>query len=283
MAGAAEAPVGSFFDELRSAGRLRDLLMILAVPVVLLGVFSLSLEARQALAFSYTDPDIRTAFAANFVHLDVRHLGVNLAAYLLVVPTAYLLSVLSGRRDRFWFVCAFVTFLFVLPVLLSGLNLAIDRTGHVVGFSGIVMAFVGYLPVALSRYLGTYVGVGEHLDIAAVLFFAGLALIAILGAPSTVTAALAAVSVLAALLYLVPVLDGLERISRRTRTLVRVPGYLEVAIASVVLFVGLTVVAFPSDPRTAMGVVNLYAHLLGFAIGFIAAYVAVTASRHLSR
>ena len=273
MHGSDEELGGSFAEVLRSTVRPADVLVLLATPVALLGVFALPEETRRALAFSYTDPTLWTAFTANYVHLGTEHLLANLASYALVVPLVYLLSALSGRRRRFF--VAFTTFLVAFPAALSFLNLAVTRPGVTVGFSGVTMAFVGFLPLALAGFLSAHFEVDGELDLAGALFFAGLALVAVLSVRSPVTYGVAAAAVLAAALFFLSVADLHERTRPDVRAAVQAGGYFELAAVAVVLFAALTMLAFPSDPVADDSIVNLYVHLLGYALGFIATYVTV--------
>jgi len=270
---------GSFPQVLRTAVRPADLMAILAVPLVLVGVFALPEATRRAMAFSYTEPTLWTAFTANYVHLGADHLLANVASYTLVVPLVYLLSVLSDRRRRFF--VAFTSFLVAFPAALSYLNLAIARPGVSVGFSGINMAFVGFLPLALAGFLRAHFDVDAELDLAGGLFFAGMTLVAVLSVRSVVTVAVAGAALLAAGLFFSSVVDLQERTRPDVRAAVDAGGYFELAAAAFVLFVGLPMLAFPSDPVADGSVVNLYIHLLGYALGFIATYVTVHVATRL--
>ena len=270
---------GPFLRVLGSAVRPADLLVVLAVPALLVAAFALPAETRRALAFSYAEPTLATAVAANFVHLDLAHLVANVTTYLLVVPLVYVLSVLSDRRRRFF--VAFTTFLVAFPAALSFLNLAVARPGVTVGFSGVNMAFVGFLPVALSGFVGTHFDVDAELDLAGALFFGGLAMVAVLSVRSMLTYGVAAAAVLAAALFLSSVAERHERARPDLRAAVRAGGYFELAAVGLLLFVGLPTVAFPVDPVVGDSVVNLYAHLLGYALGFIVTYVTLQVAPRL--
>lgn len=256
---------------------MAEVAVLCAVPALLIGVFALPMETRKLLVFSYAEPTLRTAFAANFVHLEVGHLLANLLGYGIVVPVVYLLSVLSGRRERFWI--AFATFLLAFPIALSYLNLAVARPGGTVGFSGINMAFVGLLPIALSGYLDIRLGIDSELDLASGLHFVGLALIAVLSLRSVQAYGIAAAALLAAALCWLSLLDTDVNVLADIRAAVHVPGYLELAAAGLLLFVGLPVAAFRVDPVADTGIVNLYAHLLGYALGFVVVYATVQVAR----
>ena len=280
MDGSDDVFSGSFAQVLRSAVRPVDLLAIVAVPLVLGAAFVLPEETRRSLAFSYTDPTLWTAFTANYVHLGADHLLGNVVSYALVVPLVYLLSALSGRRRRF--MVAFTTFLVAFPAALSVLNLAVSRPGVTVGFSGVNMAFVGFLPIALAGFLRAHFEVDGELDLAGGLFFAGLALVAVLSVRSLATVGVAAAAALAAVLFFLSVADLQERTRPDVRAAVQAGGYFELAAVAFVLFAGLPMVAFPVDPVVDDSIVNLYVHLLGYALGFIATYATVHVADRLT-
>lgn len=271
----------SFFREVGDAVRLVDVVCILAVPVAMLAVFSMPLAVRRAYVFSYTDPTIVTAFTAPYVHLELSHLLTNLGVYALVVPAVYLLSVLGGTRRRF--LVAFVTFVVVFPAVLSVLNLAVARPAVGYGFSGVVMAFFGFLPIALAGHLRRRFDVASELDLAGVLFFAGMVLIAILSPASPVTYGLAVAAGLAAMLYGLPMLDGRTGLVRNVRAASGAAGHFELSVAALVAFVAFPFVAFPASPDSGAAVVNVYVHLLGYALGFMATYVTLQTVRGIER
>jgi hypothetical protein len=263
---------------LQRVAHLLDLLALAVVPLVLAAVFTLPAPLRQSFVFEYADPSVVTAYAAPFVHIDASHLLVNLVGYVLVVPLAYALSVASGQRRRFWIV--FVTFVLVFPPLLSYLNLAVPRPTVGIGFSGVILAFVGYLPIAIADYVEEHFGIGPREMVAPMTFFLGLALIAILSVQSVVPAnptvllgiaGLVVATLLSALLFWMATLDD-DRFEPIRDSRAAVPGYLELATAAGFVFVAIQFVAFPGDPVVSGGVVNLYVHLLGYALGFISVY-----------
>jgi len=271
---------------------LVDVGLILAVPAVLVAVMALPLPIREALVFEYARPTVRTAFFSSFVHLGTEHLAVNLLGYALVVPVAYLLSLTTGSQRQFRVV--FVSLLLTCPVLLAYLNLTIVRQSASVGFSGLLLTLYGYLPLLLARHLDQEFDVGTERTTAPLLFFAGVTLISVLtlGAVLTfgVTVPNGAVSVsvtdvlvktlvgLIAALLLILVLYGVslaeEGISLRSdiRRAVAREGHFELAVAALVLFLALPVTTFPVDPVLNGRVLNLYVHLLGYALGFISVY-----------
>ncbi|MEF8808449.1 hypothetical protein [Natronomonas sp.] len=264
-----------FLGVLRKRTRLGDIALLLSVPLVLVWVFSLPLATRESLVFAYTDPTLLTAYTSAFVHLDSMHLLVNVGGYLLVAPLAYVLSALGGHRRRFF--VAFAVFLVVFPVALSYLNLAFVRPSVGYGFSGVLLAFVGYLPIALADYVEAQfdVDVRANRSLAPALFFVGLALAAMLSVRSLVTAGLAVAALLSALLYALPAFDGRTRLRSNVRAAAGMTGHFELFTVAVVAFVAFPFVAFPADSAGDGTVVNLYVHLLGYALAFVATYVTI--------
>ena len=125
-----------------------DIVAVALVPVVLVAIFLLPEGTRREFALLYTEPTLRTLYTAHFVHLAFPHLVANLLVYLLVVPFSLFVSVWSGRRRRFYVVALVV--LVIFPVVLSGLNVLFPRPRLGMGFSGLNLAFVGYLPHVLA-------------------------------------------------------------------------------------------------------------------------------------
>lgn len=267
--------------------RLVDVAVLALVPIALWLVFLWPRGVRRSLAFDYTDPSVLTAFTANFVHLGAGHLVVNVVTYALVVPVVFTLSVASGRRGRFY--AAFLTFVLVFPFVLSYLNLAVVRSAVGVGFSGVVMAFVGYLPFALADALDVHFDIGSATDVAPALFFVSIALIAGLSVQSVVgdptvllgTSGLVLAALLSALLYALGAYDGGEGVGRKLRAAIGRAGYFELVFVGFVLFLVLPFMAFPTEPAAGDGVSNLYVHLLGYALGFMVTYATATVTARI--
>lgn len=266
-----------FLDRLRTDFRPLDPVVLGVVPVVLLAVYRLPEEVRIEYAFASDDPTILTAFAANYVHLSLPHLTSNVIAYLLLATLGYLLALVNGRRRRFF--GAFLTFLLLLPAPLSLLNFAVPWTGIAYGFSGINMAFLGALVMSFAEFVSTEFGQHFTPDDAPLLFFGLMTFVSApyIGTTAGVIAAVA--SVLLTLVYLAvflwsyrPSLTGLWSALARQ-------GYVELGTVAALVIIVIGVLAFPQNPFTDAGVVNVYIHLLGFSIGFIGTYLVVLVSR----
>lgn len=250
----------------------RDLLLLAAVPAVLVGVYSLPAPTRRAFALTYLDPTPATMFTSHYVHLEVLHLLANVLWFVSVAPLCYALSVLSDRRDQF--VVVSVTFLLAFPFVLSALDVALATSAIGYGFSGLNMAFLGYLPVVLVQYSSLYFDVRLKLDHAPLLFFLTTLLLSLwlvpVAPPSAVPAGLALVGVL---VYL--------RSLRRAGVTVSLPSggpasqrqYALLGALALYLFVVLPFLAFPRDPTAGATATNLYTHFLGYCLGFITPYL----------
>lgn len=244
--------------------------MFLLVPGVLLAVFRLPVATRRALAFSYSEPTVPTAFTANYVHLTVPHLLSNLAGYLLVAGVGYLLAVSNRHRTRF--LTALAVILVVFPVPLSYLNLAFQRPGISLGFSGLNMALVGVVLVEFASYLETQFTSHFGVENAPAFFFVVMAFVALPYADMDWGFALTAVTTGLAVAYIAPFLSSYQPSLGRIRTGIGKQGYLELLLAVGILAPGFVVTAFPQNPVVESGIVNVYIHLVGFCLGFITVY-----------
>jgi hypothetical protein len=259
---------------LRERLRAVDAVPLLGVPAVLVAVFALPWSVRTTFVLSYLDPTPATAYTAHFVHLAADHLLVNLVVYLAVVPVALGLSTLAGRRRQFY--VAFATILLAFPFALSALNVLLVRPRVGFGFSGINMAFLGFLPHALLGFLAKRPGRNFRPAHSPLLFFVGTAIIAFWAVPPTAASLLAGVaSLLVSLAYVRTISGDLSvPLAATIRRIVSEEAGMEFVLAGVCLFVLLPFTAFPHRPVAAGSVLNLFAHLLGFCFGYIVPYVA---------
>ena len=273
--------------------RLADILLLAVVPAAVVAVFSLPLATREALVFEYARPSVRDAVTAPFVHFDEGHIAFNLFGYALVVAALYALTAATERYRQFRVV--FISLLLTTPVLLSYLNLAIVRSGVTYGFSGVLMALYGYLPLVIAQHLDAELEVGRARTVGPLFFFVGLTLVtaqvlrAVLANPVTVTVRGTAVGVTWVLvatlcgllvglafvlaLYVLSVFESGDGRLSGSPDLPDRTGHFELAVLAGVFFLAVPFVTFPADPIVEGSVVNLYVHFLGYALGFVASYV----------
>lgn len=254
----------------RGRGEPLDWAVLLAVPLASIAVLTLPPSIRFEYALAYQQPTLTTMFTAHFVHLSPGHLETNLLAYAVLVPFAYLYSLLAGRRTEFYLV--FGTSVLLFPVVLSGVDLVFVRPRIGLGASGIVTAVLGFLPVTLFWFLHTYVDRRIEAGHAPVLFFLGTALVAVRAVPPSAGSALAGVlSVLGGALYLRRLSTDLGRrgaIDGSTPS----DAHLAFAVLGLTAFVAVVLAAFPADHGGDGPVVNLLVHYLGYCFGFIVPY-----------
>lgn len=263
----------SFLTAVRRHTRPADALALSVVPLVLLAVYALPAATKERLALSYADPSALSLYTMHFVHFRLTHLLTNLVSYAIAASVVFLLCALSRRRKRFY--ATLCVFLFAFPLVVSLLNVALVRPRLGYGFSALNVAFFGFLPVALLGYVGDRFTTDVTLDHAPLLFFLGAGTIALFAAPRTLpgytASSLAGVS---CALYGRSLLDDLTELSLAGfRRALDPAGYLELAAFALTVFVLFPFAAFPNDVLHEGVLVNVYVHLLGYCLGYIAPWV----------
>ena len=250
-----------------------DLAVLLVAPAVLVAVWIVPETVRRAWVFSYSDPTLLTAFTAHYVHLTASHLFANLLGFLLLGSVAYGLSVVAGQRRLF--AMAAVTFLVAFPFVLSALNLAVPRNAIGYGFSGVNMAFFGYIVVILPDVLDGLTDTNVHRYTPA-LFLLSVGYIALIALPiSTVSLLLAVTAATAALPYCRTTRGTTAQgLLDATWHLLKRPGVGELLAVAVVVLVAYPFVGFPSQSPTGVAI-NLYVHFLGYALAFLVVHVSL--------
>jgi hypothetical protein len=194
-----------------------------------------------------------------------------------VVPFSVAVSVWSGRRRRFYVVALVV--LVIFPVVLSGLNVLFPRPRLGMGFSGLNLAFVGYLPHVLADRFE--VERPEWSELRAALltlaFFVGTVIVtarvteSVRGEPRVGLVWLLAAgfgSLAAATVFAKPVVSCLRSQGSVGGTVPPLSAF------GSLLFVLVMAVGFPEVSPGGGSVVNLFLHLLGYSLGYLVPYVA---------
>lgn len=257
--------------ELREGVRPLDLVAIAAVPSVLAVLFVLLGAAPEWLVLSADDPTALSVVGAHFVHRSADHLLANVAAYAFVAPTGYALAVLSGRRLAFlgWLLAAVL----LLPPLLSGLILLGPDGGVTLGFSGVLMALVGLVPLFLGAYVERRFPADGTGTVAPGLFLLGLGLVAARTLPTPeLRLGVASLAVLAGLACVLAFGRSALHGGGRVASLRDRDG--QVGLVGLGAFSAGLLVGFPGAPSAGPVVVNTYGHLLGYVLGFVVPYAA---------
>jgi hypothetical protein len=244
------------------------------MPAVLIFIYILPASTKLALVFEYSEPTVLTAFTSHFVHFTPMHLFVNAAGYALVVTSGYLLA-LTGERRRQFFIM-FLTFVLVFPFGLSGLNLLWEWPGVGFGFSGVVMAFVGYLPLALLSVLGNQFGLPVDQRQSNWLFLIVVTIAAFAALSAAQTVPLAAIAAAFTIAFVWRVVRNLDyRSLTQAKHTVAAAGHVELTVLGVAVLLIYPFVTFSSDLLTGGGILNVYTHGLGLCFGYLITYIAV--------
>lgn len=266
---------GGFLGVVTTEIRALDLAAIGVVPAFLIGVFALPTAVRERFVFENAAPTVRAAYLSHFVHRQQLHLVGNLMVYLVVAPVTYLLCVLAGRRLLFR--ATFVTLLTVFPFALSVMQLLFPRQREILGFSGLNAGLFGLLCVAWVLYVSEQFLDPTSTRYAPAVLFVVCGAIALITLPARawrleIGLGSLAVGVGYVLLWASNTRSDLTGIRQRVAR----PGYPELAGTGVGLIVSYPFVGFRRIVTSGTGVVDVYAHLLGFALAFIVVYVYLT-------
>lgn len=247
--------------------RTLECVVLVAIPSVLVMIFALPTTFRESLRLDYTDPTLLTAYASHFVHFDTGHLLVNIFGYVVCVGLAYGCCLSSGRRNEFWI--GFATVFLVFPLVFSVLNILPLRPRMGYGFSGIVLAFVGFLPLGLVWFMEDAIDSRFRNEHALMLFFLGATLVAFIHLPTSLlhrTVVISAITVGG-----VAVIPVVRQVSIRTLVARGLPqiGCLELAGVTFLVYFTMIVISFPVQTGQSGTIVNVYLHFLGFTFGFL--------------
>ena len=135
-----------------------------------------------------------TVLTAAYVHASTRHLMSNLVGYWVSGGIVYWLCSAQGRQRWFWRTT--ILFLVALPILVNltsyGMFQSLELIVTTRGFSGVVAGNVGFILVALSRWLADRHDYQLGMTVGQILFVLLLGEIALIyvGHPSLVMLAL---------------------------------------------------------------------------------------------
>lgn len=255
---------GEFLRDVREKVQAQDLFLILSVPVVLSLVFWLPEAIQNTLVLNYGNPSVFNLWSSAFVHRGFNHFINNLAAYCLLIGPTYLLFVLAGERKLFRY--TFLSFLFIVPVVIALINLSIIDPETGAGFSGIGSAFFGLLPVSLFLFIHNRVTEEIEPSHGVVLFLIATGIIALnySGVPAA-----AGIILIATLLTIYDVHRiGLDEVKEAATELYRSEGYFELLLFVGLLFLISPLLLFPQEIAQNGNTVNILSHYMGLVLGF---------------
>lgn len=147
---------------------LLDLGVLAVIPVVLVAIHLGIPSAYEVLAFDHAKVRGYTLLTSVYVHGSDTHLYNTVWAYANVIGLPYFLSIGTGSRR--WFYQVTLSFLVVLPVLVSITDYLVlgpvftPTAPTTLGFSSIVAGFVGLYIVCIARLL-SYRYSREHAEL----------------------------------------------------------------------------------------------------------------------
>lgn len=137
---------------------LLDLGVLAAIPAVLAGIHFGVPSAYEVLAFDHAKVRGYTLLTSAYVHGSDIHFYDTVWAYARIIGLPYFLSIGTGGRR--WFYRVTLTFLVVLPVLVSITDYLVlgpvftPTAPTTLGFSYIVAGFIGLHIVCIARLVG---------------------------------------------------------------------------------------------------------------------------------
>lgn len=264
------SPNSGFLSEAIRRTGWEDIFLLCLVPFVLIFVFLLPESVQEGFVLQIDSPTFLTVFMTHFVHAGFSHLFNNLTAYFVIVIPAYIMYAFIGRKDIFRRI--FLVFLLVFPFILSGLDILVLGVDSSRGFSGIVAAFFGFLPLTIFRFLKLKLNFDLGTSNSVVLFLFAATLIAYIYAGLSFSVALILV-LLGLYLWRMSKeakIGGLRffpsgSCSRRSHWMLASFAFL--------VFISLPFSMFPPDPVVGDMAVNILSHYSGFALGFVVPYI----------
>lgn len=97
------------------------------------------------------------------------------------------------------------------------------------------------------------------------------------------TAGLVVATVLSAALCVLTVYQQTDHVQAKLLPALQATGYTDLILLSVLLLLVVPIIAFPANPQVDNGVLNLYEHFLGYALGFITPYIEDIVERLLNQ
>ncbi len=254
-----------FLGEIRDKTEAKDIAWLVSVPAFLTLVYLLPNSLEEGLVLNYNNPSPMTFFTTAFVHSGVGHLAGNLISYVMLVVPLYLMCALSGLKKRFY--CLFAVFIFIFPLIISGINFHYLDVKTSRGFSGIDSAFLGFLPVAVFYYLRDRLELDLGTSNSVGLLLVGTEILVL------IYSGLSAVF----LVVLGLIAFYLWRIQRRTdlnslKEAFGRKGYFELSAVSISLFLTMPFLLFHQDIVVGGRTVNILSHYSGFFLGFFVPY-----------
>ncbi len=243
----------------------KDLILITSVPITLILIFLLPVNVQEVLVVNYENPSLVNFLTTAFVHSDFSHLAGNLASYVLIIASLYLMCALSGLKRNFRY--AFAVFVLAFPFVISMISSQFLSVETSRGFSGVGSAFLGFLPVVVFHYMDERLDLNLGIANSMMLFLIGTEVLVFIydGLSPVFLMFLGLIGFYSWKIWRMNSLESLkEAVDKK--------GHFELSLFSIFLFLVLTFALFPRDIVVGGKAVNILSHYSGYFLGFFMSY-----------
>lgn len=208
-------------------------------------------------------------YISSAAHSDwTTHLKPNLTNYIVCMTALYPMAILSGQKERV--AKLFLIILLLTPVVTTIFSFQYPMGHRSIGFSGVLSAFFGVLPVVM------FAAIDSHIDVDLNPFWSGMVMFAVYASIFVYLGdfVMAGFTALFSLLYIVGMVvriggDGLMEALQVVFGL----GYPPFIWALIVAYVGAVSMYFGLPPGT-----NIVAHIAGYIFGFSVGFLGLAES-----
>lgn len=144
------------FGELKKDILARDIALLLIIPLAVTILMFFPLSLISILKLNIYNPSWWQILTFSFIHENFSHYIGNIIFFLIAVSLEFLLVCLMSRKKKY-FQMYFYTFL-SFPIISSSIILWLYpllniRIGTSSGMSGVVSAFIGFIPILVISYI----------------------------------------------------------------------------------------------------------------------------------
>ncbi len=242
-----------------------EIFLILFLFLLNIFLFSFPLDYKNLFELQLKNPSLLSLYFSNFLHRETFHFLSNMAWFVLISLTILFLDYKSKNLKMYRKFLIFA--LFVFPWVNSLFHLVLYYFGifhmkNIMGFSFLVSCFIGYLPVSLSRWVSFEYKALRNMenDFSSLLFLFGLTGITLI------------YDFHVALLPFIPFLMYLFFVFSKNQNLFSIlakerKNFFLLLCYFLIYLLALSS-AFPSTITRENTIVNIFAHYLGFVIGY---------------
>jgi hypothetical protein len=255
----------------------------LLIPLILILIFLLPENTKIALSLNTLNPSAYSLLTSGYTHLTFTHFISNFIAYLFIMPFIFYFD--FKRNMKMLFLVLIFLFL-LLPIFYSILSVGLfSYFGANVldkGFSTILAALIGYLPVSYIYFLKDErkINFSNSYYVLLLFFSFNLSLITLINGWYLILAVIVPLFLLC-LYFSLPDLRKirdfyLDLSGRKSFGLFHIWIVLLLWIVALLLCFIASIGLFPASLNGSSGTTNIFAHYVGYAYGFtVPAFVSI--------